>query len=215
MSSVYVKRVRRSRARVATESSSALDDDWTPPPWNEEEVRKRAKPSENNTTNDIAGIAEDITRRYYPSSGDLTWPKDFSSKAKEMRGEAKGAFRVELALYRALTTVLIDYLGNLEFKIMLFILNRTWLWKKPRDGIPTSHFLEGVFVAGKRVQAPISKSSSHFSEAVGSLEKKGLIRVTEATCKSGVVNVYEINVGRVISIADRIQRSAKKGNERV
>lgn len=212
MANHSVRRIRRTRSLTPAEAFPEIDDDDLPP-WEEIKYSSAGKPSKANSSNDIGQIALAISQRHYPDKGNLTWPDDFSSKAKTMGKDSRDAFRVEWAIYKALTTALIDSLRDLELKIMLFILNRTWAWKKPREGIPTSHFLNGVFLGGKRVQAPVAKSPTHFSDACKRLEKDGLIRITHAHCTSGSVNVYEINVGKVIATARQQQQSARKPEE--
>lgn len=207
-----VKRIRRTRSPTPTDAFSEPED-FELPAWDEIEQCSTEKRTTADTPNDIGKIAANISRQYYPDSGNMTWPDDYSSKAKTMRKDAGEAFRVEWALYKALTTALVDSLSDLELKIMLFILNRTWAWKKPREGIPNSQFLNGVFLGGKRVQAPVAKSPTHFSNACKKLERERLIKITEAHCINGSVNVYEINVSKVIATAKQQQQAARKLKE--
>lgn len=209
MADGFVRRIRRSRISTAIDAPSALDD-WEPPPWGGAEYSSAPKIAKANASKDIGRVAADITQRFYPDNGDMVWPADYSSRAKRMEKEAQDAFLIEWALNKALTNALVDSLSDLELKIMLFILNRTWAWKKPREGIPFSHFSKGVFDKGKRLQAPVVKSPGHFSNACKRLEEVRLIRITEARCETGSVNIYEINVGKVISMAEQQQRSALK-----
>ena len=202
-----MKRIRRSRVAEVIEPCSEFDD-CELPDWDEGAYGSAAKRATASVSNDIGRIAANIAQRFYPDNGNLTWPEAYSSKAKAMGKDARNAFRVELALNKALTTALVDSLSDLEFKIMLFILNRTWAWKKPREGIPFSHFSKGVFVRGNKVQAPVAKSPTHFHDACKRLEGARLIRITEARCETGSVNIYEINVAKVISRAKQQQRSA-------
>lgn len=205
-----VRRIRRTRSPKAIEKSSEFDD-YVLSDWVDEDLRTATKPITTNAINSIGRIASSITHRLYPVKDDMTWPNDFSSQAKKMKHEdSRDAFRVYLALNQALTTTLIGSLSDLQFKIMIFILNRTWFWKKPREGIPTSHFLKGTFVKGKRIQASIAKSPDHFRDACKSLEERQLIRITDAHCEYGRVNVYEIDVEKVISMAEQQQRTARK-----
>lgn len=208
----FVKRIQRTRLLKATDSLPSFEDDEFPD-WDNRESCSSGRRVTVDTSNDYGRIAEDISKRYYPDNGDMTWPDDYPSKAKAMRKDAGNAFRVEWALLKALTTTLVASLSELEFKIMLFILNRTWAWKKPQEGIPTSHFLNGVFHKGRMVQAPIAKSPSHFNEACKRLEGKGLVRITNAHCTSGSVNVYEINVRKVMAMARQQQQSSRKPDE--
>lgn len=207
-----VRRIRRTRSRKTPDPLFDFEDSELPD-WDSRESCAKVKRQTVEVPNDIGGIAECISQRYYPNHGNMTWPDDYASKGKAMGKDAGDAFRVEWATLKALTTSLVDSLSDLELKIMLFILNRTWGWKKPREGIPTSHFLTGVFHNRKRAQAPIAKSPSHFNEACKRLEGKGLIRITTAHCTSGSVNVYEINVRKVIAMAKQQQLLARKPEE--
>ena len=208
----FIKRIPRTRLRKTPDPHFDFDDDEFPE-WDAREPCSLGKRATENALNDIGSIAEAISKRHYPNNREMTWPDEYSSKAKVMGKDAGNAFRVEWATLKALTTSLVDSLSDLELKIMLFILNRTWGWKKPREGIPIKHFLTGVFQKGKRVQAPIAKSPSHFNEACKRLEGAGLIRITTARCTSGSVNIYEINVRKVIQIAKQQQQLARKPEE--
>lgn len=210
MASGFVRRVRRTRSSKTVDTFSEFDDDEPLPDWDEKEDCAAGKRAITDTSNDISKMAVAISQRWYPDDGSLTWPDDYSSKAKAMKNDAREAFRIEWALNKALTTALAGSLGELELKVMLFILNRTWAWKKPRDGIPFSHFSKGVFMNGKMVQAPILKSPDHFHDKCKRLEEKRLIRITDAHCQYGRVKVYEIDVERVINMARQKLRSARK-----
>jgi len=205
------------------------DEDWEPLSWDDAEaLEEAAKTGEPNPLTrrpiaheaergidagaGIVAIASALDRRYYSrASQNARWPDDFHSKKKTMSSEdRKLAGRVQFALMVALTTQLIGALSALEFKIMLFIVNRTWAWGKPREGIPASQFMDGAFIKGKQIQAPIAKSSDHLHEAWEGLNRKGLIRIDTAPCKYGYVKVYEIGVGEVLRTADEIQRTTRK-----
>ena len=115
MADGLVKRIRRSRAPAAISPFSVFDD-CELPSWGEMQYDSPAKSATANVSNDIGRIAANIAQRFYPDNGNLTWPDDYSSKAKAMRKEAGDAFRVELALCRALTTALVTALVILNLK---------------------------------------------------------------------------------------------------
>jgi len=213
MLSGEVKRIRRSRPIKAVPKIPDLDDDefWDIPRWDEEEdVRSSATLGEAVEADDIAGIADAISKRWYPQNSDPEWPKHFLSKAQSMKGDRRHASRVAWALMHALTTQLIGHLPDLQLKVMLFILNRTWGWKKPREGIPYSHFQGGVFVKGQQIHSPVAKSPEHLHDACKRLESMGLIRITVAKSDHGNVNIFEINVRGVMKLMQEIQRTARR-----
>jgi len=213
MQSGAVKRIRRTRPGKATPALSLDDDEfWEIPPWDNDkrDTTSTDQIAEAGASNDVTKIASAISRRWYPLTSNSRWPESFASRATAMKKDCREAFRVALALTVALTTQLIGRLTDLELKIMLFILNRTWNWKKPREGIPASQFLGGVFHKGIQIQAPIASSPDHLHRACEQLERKGLIRITSALCNHGYVNVFEIDVGKAIQMADSIQRTARK-----
>lgn len=213
MLSGAVKRIRRTRPARAT-STHSLDDDnhWDIGRWegDDDGAKSTDKIVPTGAPNDIARIAGEIGRRWYPANENPRWPDNFHSKAKAMKKDCGEAFRVELTLTRALTTQLICSLSGLELKVMLFVLNRTWFWKKPREGIPASQFMHGVFIGGRQIQAPIATSPDHLHQACDQLERKGFIRISTASCEHGYVNVFEIDVGRVITMAEGIKLAARK-----
>lgn len=205
-----VKRIRRTRQDKAVPKVLDFDYDDELPPWGGyENVRLTVTLNKFASHQEIADMADAFSLRLYPLKTDPVWPRDFQSGAHELGEDRRCAVRIAWALTQAITAHLTAELSGLQLKIMLYILNRTWVWKKPREGIPYSHFLEGVISKGECFHSPIAKSSGHLHAALKELEKMGLIRISDARTDYEDIKAYEIHVRNVLSRAESIKRKTK------
>ncbi len=82
-----------------------------------------------------------------------------------------------------------------ELKVILYIIRRTFGFKKNSDSISLNQLASGIETkSGKRIDKGTGLSLSAIKTAVKSLEKKGLIKVNRVKEEGGynVVNVYSL-----------------------
>ncbi len=92
---------------------------------------------------------------------------------------------------------LLPELGHAELKVLLYIIRRTFGFKKDADAISFNQFLHGITTTDGRVLDTGCgiKKASNISSALKSLEEKGIITATKAASETGekATTVYALH----------------------
>jgi hypothetical protein len=166
-----------------------------------------------------SSLAEIINANYYGSFYDKVrvgdapyWPLDFESRMRGMKqSEQNACRRIYSALSLALTSQWIMLLPSLEFKLMLYVNNRTWAWGKPMECISLRMFRVGHHIGDECTQAGISGSDTRLGGAWRHLEAVGLLRtglaLQSVAHKTALDTIrwYEINVPVILHTANQFR----------
>jgi len=195
------------RKRPAASGLNEIFDDQPLPAWRDLPGNDDGGSNES----EIAELAATLEAKYYPRASLKFWPKDFRSRAGQIEQQDKVSFRkIYAKIQEAVTAYLINELGELELKLMLFVMNRTLKWSKFWEAVPYSHATEGVFIKQKLIQARLTVNKTHFIGTVEDLIDRKLIREDVANSESGEVRVLSINIRGVLDQAQSVVETTTK-----
>lgn len=102
--------------------------------------------------------------------------------------------------------VLLPKLSGAELKVLLYIIRRTWGFKKATDAISISQFTDGIITKDKRVldEGCGIKRRETVIEALNTLEKMGCVTSQKGkeTAGDNATSIYSIHFKEVVSKAD-------------
>jgi hypothetical protein len=214
------RRIRRARPVYAAEATQS------PPPLEvNPELAVRAHWDVSfDIENDLSGRAESISENYYSpfyekirTGKEPWWPTDFESQFSGMdRASRTACKQVHGALGFALTSQWIGLLSPLEFKMMVYINNRTWGWGKPMEAISLKMFRLGHYIGRECTQVGISGSDTRLGGAWRGLQAVGLLRsglALQANAHNTALDTirwYEIDVPIVLHTANQLRADSTR-----
>lgn len=157
--------------------------------------------------------AEWISDQWYSHLRDnenLIWPRDFQPRIPPSNMKARGyCLHIAYRMLWALGSQWIGVLRPLDYRMMCFVVNRTWTWRKPREAISLRMFREGVFdnETGECLQAGLGSNDAGVIRARAKLCGAGLLSYGMA--RTSVLNVricwYEVNAIHLLGGADDLR----------
>jgi hypothetical protein len=165
----------------------------------------------------MAEFAEQVTDKWYSHLRDdepQVWPADYVARIPA--DNKKDRSKCLLIAYRLLWALASQYIGvlkPLEYRMMCFIVNRTWTWHKPREGISLRQFRDGVFdtTTGECLQSGIGNSDAGLIRARNRLRTVLLLHwgYARTTHINTTICWYEVNVMHLLGGADDLRQSAQ------
>lgn len=80
-----------------------------------------------------------------------------------------------MKVFRFLTRVAAEHLSLVEFRVLLFIFDRTYGWRKREEKIPYKHFLNGIEKDGIVYAGKVGVSEKTLKKALRGLVYKEII----------------------------------------
>jgi hypothetical protein len=140
----------------------------------------------------------------------LIWPRDFQPRIPPSNIRVRAyCLHIAFRMLWALGSQWIGVLRPLDYRMMCFIVNRTWTWHKPREAISLRMFREGVFdnETGECLQAGIGSNDAGILRAREKLYGAGLL--SYGTARSSILNTricwYEVNATHLLGGADDLR----------